>query len=295
MINTIRGEENPVLLVDCGGFFSNRYFNTAGKMIAEIMLKTTNVMSYTAMNVSPGEFSFGVDFFREKASDLSLPLVASNLLYAEGISPLTKRYVMAKAGDLKVAILGVMPAGIIEKMPGSETSGVVEVISPAEALTSILPAIREEADIVILLSQLGLTGTQQLVEEVKGIDLAIYGGANNTPAACGEKVRAGSAGGVKTPVFKVSAKGSYLGYIRLSIDDADRVTVTREKMVFIDESVPMDEGIIAITGTNIYKFVAEEQKKAVREQKREIANLHKLTPMEYMEKLLREQKGETAK
>jgi len=293
MINTVRSEENPVLLLDCGGFFTNRFINIAGKLITDKGLKAANLMGYTAMNVGTGEFSFGVDFLRERASELTFPLVASNLSYAEGVFPFTKRYVMAQAGDLKVAILGVMPSGILEKMPGSRASGVVEVIPPAEALESILPGIRKEADIVILLSQLGFEGTQRLVGTVKGIDLALYGGKENDPAKCGEEVKASSSAGESvTPVLKANAKGSHLGYARLSVDTEGRVAAGPTKMIFLDESVAMNETVLAITGTDIHKVVAEEQKRAAEEQNREIEKLHKLTPMEYMQKLLKEQKGE---
>lgn len=295
MINTVRSEESPVILVDCGGFFSNRIFSSAGKMLADFTLKATNVMGYAAMNISPGEFSFGVDFLRDHTSGLTFPLVASNLSYAEGISPFTKRYVIVQAGDRKVAILGVMPPGILDNMPRSGASGVVEVLPAAEALTSILTRIRAEVDIVILLSQMGFVETQRLMDTVKGIDVAIYGGKDNVPAGCGSGAGTGiSVNGPRAPVFKANAKGSHLGYIRLSVDDTGRVAVARERMIFLDESVPMDDRILAITGEDVFQLVAEERKKEAEKMKRNIAELHKLTPEEYMQKLLSEQKGETA-
>jgi 2',3'-cyclic-nucleotide 2'-phosphodiesterase (5'-nucleotidase family) len=293
MVNTIRTENDAVLLVDCGGFFSDRYISETGKLIARKGLEAASSMGYAVMNIGTGELAFGVDFLREQSSALTFPLVASNLSYAEGITPFTKKYVMAQAGGLKVAILGVMPTGILEKMPRDGTSGVVEVIPPDEALASLLPGIRQEADMVILLSQLGQEWTQYIVDTVKGIDLAIYGGKGNAPLGCGENVQTNpSADEPRVPVLKASARGSYLGHVRLSVDTAGRVTTDSTKMISLDESAPMDEAILAITGTEITKLAAEEQKKAAEEQKREIEELQKLTPEEYMRRLLREQKGE---
>ena len=293
MVKEIKRKEHPVLLVDCGGFFSERFIGKKGKFITDRGLKAANLMGYAAMNVSPGEFSLGIDFLREQTSNLSFPLVASNLTYAEGIIPFTKRYVIVEAGDQRVAILGVMPLGIIEKMPRSGVAGVVEVIPPDKALASLLPGITQEADMVILLSQLGQEWTQHLVDTVEGIDIAIYGGKENAPAGCGENVQASSSGnGPQIPVLKANAKGSFLGYTKLSADGAGRITADSTSMIYLDEAVPMDEGIIAITGTDIKKLVAEERKKAAAKKEREIEKLQKLTPEEYMQKLLREQKGE---
>jgi 2',3'-cyclic-nucleotide 2'-phosphodiesterase (5'-nucleotidase family) len=253
-------------------------------------------MGYTAMNVGTGEFFLGMNFLREKSADLNFPLVVSNLSYAESATPFTKKYVITQAGSLKVAILGIMSPGILDKMPRSETSGVVEVIPPGEALESLLPRIRKDVDIVILLSQLGLTETKKLVDGLEGVDLAIYGGEDNKPAKRDEEAKkpGSPAGKPGTPVLKASSRGFHLGYVRLSVGNAGRVAVDNKRMIFLNNAVAMDDNVLEITGDDIYKKIAREKKKAEKEQRRQIEELHKLTPMEYMEKLLKEQsKGGT--
>lgn len=292
-----------MLLLDCGGFFENKFSRTTREFITDVGLKAVNLMGYTAMNVGTGEFSLGVNFLKKKSADLNFPLVASNLSYAEGASPFTKKYVITQAGSLKVAILGVMSTGILEKMPRSGTFGVVEVIPPGEALESLLPGIRKKADIVILLSQLGLSETNKLVNALKGIDLAIYGGKNNKPAKCGDEINAkSSAGKSGTPALKASSRGTHLGYVRLSMyntgDNTGRVAVDNRRMIFLNDAVAMDDNVLEITGDDVFKRAAEEKKRGAEEEQRkmgrEIKELHKLSPMEYMEKILKEQsKGGT--
>ncbi len=280
-----------MLLLECGGFFPNKYSRATQEFISDVGLKAANVMGYTAMNVGTGEFSLGMKFLREKSADLNFPLVASNLLYAEALAPFTKKYVMAQAGGLNVVILGVMPPGILDRMPRSRTFGVLKVIPPGEALKSLLPGIMKDADIVILLSQLGLIETKRLVDGLEGIDLAIYGGKDNKAAGCdGEIKPESSTGAPVTPVLKASSKGTHLGYVRMSVDDMGRVAVDNSRMIFLDDAVEMDDKILEIAGDDIFKRVAEEKKKAKEEQQRQIKELHKLTPMEYMEKLLKDQK-----
>ena len=251
-------------------------------------------MGYAALNVGTGEFSLGANFLREKSADLNFPLVASNLSYTEGVSPFTKKYVMEQAGSLKVAILGVMSQGILDKMPSSGTFGIVEVTSPADALAPLLSGIREEANIVILLSQLGLTETKRLVGALESIDLAIYGGNDNAPAGCDGKIKPESASETPvTPVFQASFKGSHLGYVCLSVDDTGRVSVDGTKMISLNDAVAMDEKVLEITGDDIIKRAAEERKKISEEELRkaeqEMKELHKLSPREYIERLLKEQ------
>jgi len=299
MINNIRCEENPVLLLDCGGFFPNKFSRTTQEFIADVGLKAVNVMGYTAMNLGTGEFSLGVNFLKEKSADLNFPLVASNLSYADSTSPFTKKYVITQAGSLKVAILGVMYPGILEKMPRSGTFGVVEIIPPDEALKALLPRIKKEADIVILLSQLGLSETKRLVDTLEGIDLAIYGGKDNKPAGCGGEIKPeASAGKSKTLALKASSRGVHLGYVRLSVDDTGRVIADNKKMIFLNDAVAMDDKVLEITENGTFKRAAEEKKRVAEEERRkmerEIRELHKLSPMEYMEKILKEQsKGGT--
>lgn len=255
-------------------------------------------MGYTAMNLGTGEFSLGVNFLREKSANLKFPLVVSNLSYADGVSPFTKRFVIAQAGALKVAVLGVMPPEILDKMPRSGTFGVVEVIPPGEALESLLHGIRKEADIVILLSQLGLSETNRLVNALEGIDLAIYGGKNNKPARSDkEEIKPeSSAGKSKTLVLKASSMGVHLGYVRLSVDDTGRVIADNKRMIFLNESVAMDDKVLEITGNDIYKRISEEKKRIAEQERRrmerDIEALHKLTPMEYMEKLQKNNRKE---
>ena len=290
MINNIRDEENPVLLLDCGGFFPNKFSRTTREFIANVGLKAVNVMGYTTMNLGIDEFSLGVDFLKEKSADLNFPLVASNLAYAEGASPFTKKYVITQAGGLKVAVLGVTFPGILDKIPSSGTFGVVEIIPPGEALKALLPMIRKEADIVILLSQLGFTETKRLVDGLEGIDLAIYGGKNNKPAGCGKEIRPESpTGKTKALALKAGSMGVHLGYVRLSVDDTGRVIADNKRMIFLNESVAMDDKVLEITGNDIYKRISEEKKRIAEEERRrmerDIEALHKLTPMEYVEKL----------
>ncbi len=256
-------------------------------------------MGYTAMNVGTGEFFLGVNFLKEKSANLNFPLVASNLSYAEGASPFTKKYMITQAGSLKVAILGVMSPGIFEKMPRSGTFGVVEAIPPGEALKALLPRIRKKADIVILLSQLGLSETKRLVGTLEGIDVAIYGGKDNKPAGCGGEIKPeSSAGKSGTPALKARSRGTHLGYVRLSVDNAGRVAMDNRKMIFLNDAVAMDDKILDITGNDIFKRAAKEKKRSAEEERRrmerDIEALQKLTPMEYMEKILKEQsKGGT--
>ncbi len=266
-------------------------------------MKVANLMGYAAMNVGMGEFALGIDFLAERSPDLTFPLVASNLTYAEGVSPFTKPYVITQAGGLKVALLGVMFPATSENELASKIADKVKIVPPVDALKSILPGVRKEADIVILLSQLGTLETKRIVDSMQGIDLVIYGGVDNKPVGCGAKIGVTSSTATSgTLGLKANAKGSFLGYVKLSVDDAGRVSVGTSKMISLDESVEMDEKILEITGIDIYRTASEERKKFIekqnktieeqrKEQLNEIQDLQKLTPEEYLQKLLKERQG----
>lgn len=264
------------------------------KRVAEIALEAMNLIPYTAMNLGWSDISAGTDFLKDAAPKMKFPFITSNAVYKETGLPLGEKYVIREVGGIKIGILGILPVTVPEKAAQSpascgskekehshseETAGTkpeisidkVTVILPEEALKQLLPEVRAKADVVILLSQCGFDATEQLVNQIKGIDLAITGPSG--------KPKAEQKTGV--PVLQTSFGGKEAGIVKLTLNDSGQLTQT-EKKVSLHDGIASQPEIAKITGDDIVKKLRDEEVKRMEE---ETKALLKLSPYEYYKKL----------
>lgn len=267
MVKSIRSSEDHVLLLDCGGFFANRGKNL--KLKNEISLKAMNLMDYDALNLGSREFSLGIDFLKSTSSAVSFPFVSSNLVYDKIQLPWIKDYIIKNVGGLRVAILGVMPSDALEKVSNPRYVKNLKIITPETALKNLLPEIRKKADLVILLSQLGVEATSLLVNNVHGIDLAISGGR--------KKPRHTDNNG-STPVVQAGSRGDHLGSLQVTTSDTGEISIGQGKLIDLNKSLPSDDVVSKII-RDAFSDESQERRRLLAEKRRQ--KLHK----EFMEEL----------
>jgi len=267
------------------------------------------------MNIGVNDFSLGVNFLREKVTGLSFPCVASNLAYDDGETPFTERYVMTKAGDLDIAIVGVMPDEALKTLPPLDPITTIHVIPPRQALFELLPAVRKNADVVILLSQLGSVETQELLAGISGIDIAITAGldrdtfkkkdtseSEDDEAQCDSAQSSGKGSqdmtapefAAGTPLFKMGDRGKHLGYIRMEEVKDGTIIPILAKDIYLSRMVPEDKDILAITGTDMIKMINNERERLLDAQQQEIERLQDMSPEDFIKGVLKEQKEKGA-
>jgi 2',3'-cyclic-nucleotide 2'-phosphodiesterase (5'-nucleotidase family) len=265
MADIIRGNEKRVLLVDCGALFSVRKLNPfSGRIIASLGFKAMQEMEYGAMTLGREDFSFGAGFIRQKAAQLSFPLITTNIVDRKTKDPLGRPYAVVTLNGLKVGILGILPQGSFDDLPRSLALEDFEILAPEQALTKWLPVVKKEADMVVLLSQCGLDTTRKIVDQVEGVQLAIVGQGKRSESGqkemvpCGSAVIKGHAAGEgQTLVVQAAVKGASLGSVQFFLDESGRIQKTLTKMIPINSSVPPREDILAITGENVFKKIGE--------------------------------------
>lgn len=283
-------------MLDCGGIFPTP--GTGQQMVAELSLKAMDAMKYTAGTLGWTDLSVGTDFLKEVSNRISFPMVTSNLVYKDSQKPFGEKYLIRKVGDARVAILGVMPLKSPEKGTPPAASACekasesgkdahpplesmfadyLEVIPPEKALLKLVPEVRSQADFVILLSQCGFKDTNFMVSRVGNIDLAISG-QRITPVHPDQES--------EIPVMEATYQGKSLGFVRLTRDDAGKITIDKQEFLRLGDSVPFDTRISKITGDDIHAKVREEE---MRKMEKESEALRKLSPQEYYELLMKQQ------
>lgn len=161
------------------------------------------------------------------AGRAKLRVTAANLDLGANKVP---RYVVHTIGGLRVGIFAL--AGGDELQPsgeGEEKVAVPEdakkrVGDPEAAARDVMMSLTKEADVVVLLSALGLRETKRLVRKVAGIDFAVAGGMGEHAAVSDEaELVAG------TRVMQFHNEGRYLGRLTIRMVGGERS--------FVDASV----------------------------------------------------------
>lgn len=208
MIADLRKEFGEVLLVDAGDFF---WPQKLGELSAEVTAQALEMMQYDVLNVADGELAFGTGFQDRYTPGLKDKLTSANIL--KDHKRLWRPYVSKTVHGVKIAVVGVVAPQLVSKMKVREDK--IEVEDPEAALKNLVPGLREEADILILLSHAGWERSVQLAERINGIDFMIVG-HDYYRTFESETVH-------NTVLVKSSVGGKHLGEIRVWLDDGRRV------------------------------------------------------------------------
>jgi 2',3'-cyclic-nucleotide 2'-phosphodiesterase (5'-nucleotidase family) len=175
-------KNNPVLLLDAGDIsqgtpVSNLFY---GKPMAEAM----NAMQYTAAEVGNHEFDWGLKHLQTFIHRCHFPILAANVLEKiphQGWEelPYTKPDLLETIGGINVGIIGVVtPATPFISKP--ENMKDLRFLEPAPVVQKYIRILKAKgAQIIIVLSHLGVEDDQALAKVVPDIDL-IIGGHSHT-------------------------------------------------------------------------------------------------------------------
>jgi len=223
--------ENTILLDGGDSIRGDANFPT---LRAETSMKALGLMKYDALNIADGELGLGEFFFQTLQKKTSFPLLSANLF--KNKKPLGQVYLIKKFVGFSVGVIGlVSPTYFNPERLAKEN---LEVKDPETTLKEILPKVRDQADIIILLSHLGRNQTNMLIQNVPGIDVAIVGhdqGTLNQPEMLS-----------KTILVQNSMQGKFLGILDLTIGTKGTIESYTGSMVGITENTPSDPTVLAL-------------------------------------------------
>jgi hypothetical protein len=169
-------------------------------------------MGYEAVNVGEKDLMMGLRFLSEAAQKARFSFVSANLVDKKTGKTAFSPYVIKELAGLKVGILGLLddqfnPA-LQERDPG------LAVLDPVSTSKAVTKTLRENCDLILLLSQLGELKDKRLARENPQIDL-ILGGGGEAPKAVVERVN-------EISIFRLEPRGGYLGRVDFSLMDTKK-------------------------------------------------------------------------
>ena len=212
---------------------SGDFFGAAGdqdSLKTQYMVQAMDKLGYDVVTLGEREFDFGQAFLLNTFKKTKIDLVSSNLVYADSKKPFVKPYVIRKMCSARVAFFGLMGNDLrLRTLPSERALMIQDPIATAKAL---VPELRKKADVIVLLSHIGLTEGQKLTLEVPGIDVMIFG---HQPGLFREITKTN--GVINT---RSGERGQYIPGIHLVVEDGKIASYDGE-VVTLDDKVPADD------------------------------------------------------
>ncbi|GJL70572.1 MAG: multifunctional 2',3'-cyclic-nucleotide 2'-phosphodiesterase/5'-nucleotidase/3'-nucleotidase [Nitrospirales bacterium] len=171
-----RGDEN-VFAVHAGDTFSDDLLGNLTK--GEAVIRLMNVLGYDFLALGNHDFDYGWDRTRELAGLADFPMLAANVTFRETGEPIFGQpWRVVTLGGIKVGFLalGYHNTG---HTTNSENIKSLSFSSGIDATRRYLPELREQSDVVVVVSHQGMAVDRKLAREVTGIDIILSGHSHN--------------------------------------------------------------------------------------------------------------------
>jgi len=163
-----------VLLFDTGDWAHGtpEEYLSAGAASASVL----RAVGYDAICPGNHEFGWGADAARTDLMAVGCPVVCANLLDATTGQPWdpVRPWVIFTKSSVRVAVFGLTTLETVSLEWPSFLAG-IKFEDPFAAAARLVPELRRQADVVVLLSHLGLAQDLLLAAAVPGIDLILGG------------------------------------------------------------------------------------------------------------------------
>ena len=195
------------------------------------MILGMNLTGYDGMLIGSHEFDFGMRTFDKMNREARFPFMSANLFRkgqsrSIGVPTITKELI----NGVKIGVVGITTPEL-ERITAVGADGLVNVRDPFQTAKPLVSKMREENDIVIVLSNLGFShdsrsGDVELAEKVEGIDLIIGG---RTKIHLEEPVKVGN-----THIVQTEGLGKWVGRFDFFLNDDNEIQKTEFRMYSVN-------------------------------------------------------------
>jgi 5'-nucleotidase/UDP-sugar diphosphatase len=242
LVRRVRTAEPYVVLLDAGDFtFGTAFFSYYGGR-AEI--ECMNAIGYDAAAVGNHELDRGPKALLDLSKAADFPFMSANLMWRKGGQPIFQPYVYLDVQDVTIALLALTAGDIRGRVRPSAVAPLVS-LDPIETARQLVPELRKNASVVIVLSHIGIDEDKRLSEEVPGIDL-IVGGDSHTLLEKPVKIQGPGAAG-PTYIVQAGSLCRYLGRVDLLFSEGV-LTDVRATVIPVRSVIPKDPEVEKIVG-----------------------------------------------
>jgi 2',3'-cyclic-nucleotide 2'-phosphodiesterase (5'-nucleotidase family) len=195
-----------------------------GRLLAEAF----GQMGYDAMALGGMDFRMGLDVLREQILAADYAVLSANTLDPQTGDWFDKPYVILERGGHRIALIGLTDPQIAVEVTGGE----VEVAEPVSTLMEVVAQVKDEADVIIVLSHLGMAFDLNLRQVVPEVDVIVSGKDKEVYDPPLE------AGGVL--IVSAGSRGEYVGRVDLEFDAQGNLVSHESEMQALTEDIADD-------------------------------------------------------
>ncbi|MCI0515446.1 hypothetical protein L0128_19705 [candidate division KSB1 bacterium] len=196
---------------------------------AEYILRAMQFLHYDAINLGEKDILIGPDLLLQLQKKYQLPLISANIIYIDSqkqfVEPYIIKRVKIEAKNMTIGIFGVTMAA--ENLNSVKETPMLMASDPIVAAKAVVAQIRKKCDVIIALSHLGTSDSQQLASSVPGIDLIISGHGyafNPEPAVINNSI-----------IVQGRNKGQALNWVLLTLDKKKQIQSHVAKVIELDD------------------------------------------------------------
>ena len=244
LIDELRVTEPNVFLFDSGDIFTGALAKlTEGRLAFELMI----TMGYDAMAIGNHEFEYGVEILEWQKNRVPFPVLGANLFYKNTYHPYAQAHAIIERGGIRIGVIGIMGQDAATAIIPSYIEP-LDVIEPAIAVRKSVMELRDQVDLIVLLTHQGKTAPMQtdaesdprlnrgvaveieLAAAVPGIDVLFSGHAD---AGTVEPVVEPTNG---TLIMQTHGQATHLGYLKVAIGEDGKITQYDGKLIPVEAS-----------------------------------------------------------
>lgn len=226
-------QDRPVMLLFAGDLLQ-------GTVTSSLFLGIPDLALFERIGVDAAvmgnhELDYGQEVFRNLVRLSAFPWLSANVETHPEPLPVKPAVILAKPGGPRVAVLGLTTPELTTATHPRNIYG-VSVEEPVAAARRLVPGLKAQADLMLVLSHMGIADDRRLAAEVPELDL-IVGGHNHNLYP--EPVMVGD-----VAILQAGERGHWLGRMDLNCRDG-RLVRTGYKMLTMDAAVPQDPAVAA--------------------------------------------------
>ena len=230
-VESRRDVDPNVLFVDSGDWFNGGELADLGTR-GEAITAMLGAMGYDALVFGNHDYSFGTPRLAELIDRFALPVVAANVRWPADIEPeQAEPYRIFELEGVTVAVVGVAIDFIGPAYAMQEADELMEFLPIDESIGDTVAMLDERADIIVLLTHLGMGEDRQLAEAMPGIDM-IFGGHDH---ALTDQVFIPV--GTDTIIQHSSQDGLMIGELTVGWD-GERIVEPEVRLVWVADDLP---------------------------------------------------------
>ena len=246
LIKEMRAEEPNVFLFDSGDIFTGALAKlTQGRLAFELMI----TMGYDAMAIGNHEFEYGHEVFAWQKNRAPFPVLGANFFYKDTAHPYAQAHAVIERNGIRIGVIGIMGQDAVSAIIPSFIAP-LDVTVPVDAVQRSVDELRDEVDLIVLLTHQGKTAPMQtdaesdprlqrdidadikLAGAVSGVDVLFAGHAD---AGTPEPIVHEETG---TIIMQTYGQATHLGYLQLTLNrDSRQIEAHDGRLIPVDPAL----------------------------------------------------------